>query len=78
MHDRFDATFPAVSYTHLVVEFFLFTFLCCRSPADAIHLFHAGGANLQILCRQWVYVKEGDVYKRQIDTQFIKYNLMRL
>ncbi len=50
-----------------VVEFFLFTFLCCRSPADAIHLFHAGGANHQILCRQWVYVKEG--HGKQADCQ---------
>lgn len=48
-----------------VVEFFLFTFLYSRSPADAIHLFHAGRANYQILCRQWVYVKES--YGKQAD-----------
>lgn len=50
-----------------VVEFFLFTFLCSRTPADAIHLFHAGRANHQILCRQWVYVKES--HGKQTDCQ---------
>ena len=36
--------YPGKTPPSSVVEFFLFTFLCCRSPADAIHLFHAYGS----------------------------------
>ena len=59
--------YPGKTPLSSVVEFFLFTFLCSRTPADAIHLFHAGRANHQILCRQWVYVKES--HGKQTDCQ---------
>ena len=55
-YQRISCAF-SVSYTHLDVY----------KRQDEIHLFHAGGANQQILCRQWVYVKEG--HGKQADCQ---------
>ena len=55
---RFSALERAYNEALLKSEREHVIFLCSRTPADAIHLFHAGRANHQILCRQWVYVKE--------------------
>ena len=62
-----NVLYPGKTPTSVAAELFLYIFLCSRSPAVAVYLFHACGANRQILCRQWVHVEES--HGKQADCQ---------